>query len=280
MHFPPRSNPLFFKNMARRLRVPKPCAGRRHIFGGVAAGLLTLLPSTLLAQTPWRTVRQNDHIWLAVTYDQPVSRRWAVLGDIQWRRTDGLSNPQQFMFRNTLTYKPAEGLRLGAGVNYGASSPYGELPAARPVRDRQLFLFAQANQRPGKFDLMHRYRYEHRWLSDIVTDEAGDRSRGPSRYQQRARYLLRAAYPVPGFKFRARDVTGVLQNDVFVGISRTDRGLSLDQNRFSFGTGIPLSATKRLDVLWMQQWLALPTARASENNGTLWILLNHIGRAR
>lgn len=80
------------------------------------------------AQEPWRTVRQNDHIWLAVTYDQPVSPRWAVLGDIQWRRTDGLSKPQQFMFRNTLTYKLADGLRLGGGVNYGATAPMGNCP--------------------------------------------------------------------------------------------------------------------------------------------------------
>jgi hypothetical protein len=248
----------------------------------VALALALALPHQLeaQAQAPWRTVRQNDHVWLAVTYDQPVSKHWAVLGDIQWRRTDGLSKPQQFMFRNTLTYKLADGLRLGGGVNYGASAPYGELPSARPVRDHQLFLFAQMNQRPGKFDLMHRYRYEHRWLSDIITDEDGDRSRGPSRYQQRARYLLRAAYPVPGLKYRTRDVTAVLQNDVFVGISHTDRGLSLDQNRFSFGTGIPLSATKRLDVLWLQQWIAHPARRASENNGTVWILLNHIGRPR
>lgn len=240
------------------------------------------LPQSAGAQTPapWRTVRQNDHVWLAVTYDQPVSKRWAILGDLQWRRTDGVAKPQQFMFRNTLTYKLADGLRLGGGVNYGASAPYGELPAAQPSRDHQLFLFAQMNQRPGKFDLMHRYRYEHRWLSNIITDEDSDRSRGPSRYQQRARYLLRAAYPVPGLQYRKRDVTAVLQNDVFVGISHTDRGLALDQNRFSFGAGIPLNATKRLDVLWLQQWIAHPARRANENNGTVWILLNHIGRPR
>jgi len=246
---------------------------------GILAAALPRV-GTAQAPEPWRTVRQNDHVWLALTYDQPVSKRWAVLGDVQWRRTDGLDNPQQFMFRNTLTYKVSDGLRLGGGVNYGASAPYGELPSARPSRDRQLFLLAQLNQRPGKWDLMHRYRYEHRWLSDVITDDDGDRSLGPSRYQQRARYLLRAAYPIPGVRFQNRDVTAVVQNDVFVGISHTDRGVALDQNRFSFGTGIPLSATKRLDVLWLQQWVAHPARRASENNGTIWVLLNHIGRAR
>lgn len=260
---------------------PRPNLSRLPRMAVLLTALLSVLgPSAARSQTPWRTVRENDRIWLAITYDQPVTRKWALLGDLQWRRTDGLANPQQVMFRNTLTYRLADGLRLGAGVNVGATAPHGQLPAARPGREQQLFLFAQLNQRPGKFDLMHRYRYEHRWLSDIVTDEHGDRSRGFNRYQQRARYALRAAYPVPGLRFGSRDVTAVLQNDVFVGIANEDRGLSLDQNRFSLGAGLPFTASKRLDVLWLQQWVAHPGRRASENSGTLWLVLNHIGRAR
>jgi hypothetical protein len=43
---------------------------------------------------------------------------------------------------------------------------------------------------------------------------------------------------------------------------------------------LPLSVTKRLDVLWLQQWIPISRARASENNRTLWIVLNHTGKAR
>jgi Na+/H+ antiporter NhaD/arsenite permease-like protein len=254
---------------------------RAATVAGLALLLVPALPRRAQAQTePWRTVRQ-DHLWLALTYDQPLSTRWAGLGDLQWRRTDGGRKPQQLLFRNTLTYKLTDGLRVGLGVTYAATAPYGALPSAHPSRDRQLFLLAQFNQKLGALEVMHRYRFENRWLADVLPDDDGEGTAlSPARLGRRARYLVRLAYPVPRLAYRGRRVQGVLSNDVFVGLSRTDRGVAVDQNRFSFGAGIPLSGTSRLDVLWMQQWLAVPRARANENNRTLWLMLNHVGKAR
>lgn len=245
------------------------------------ASLCALLPTVGRSQapTPWRTVRQ-DHLWLATFIDQPITARWAFLGDVQWRRTDGVQNPQQLLTRGSMTYRVTPGFRLGAGLNYVATAPYGELPSARPLRDRQIFYLAQINQKLGGVDLMQRYRFENRWLADVLDNAAGDDSLSASRFAHRARYLLRGSRPLGGLTLRKRPVLGIVQNELFVGLSRTDRGVAVDQNRFSFGAGMPLSTTKRLDVLWLQHWIPVSRARASENNRTLWIVLNHTGKAR
>ena len=80
-------------------------------------------PSPVMSQspTPWRTVRQ-DHLWVATFIDQPVTARWAFLGDVQWRRTDAGRDPQQLLTRGSLTYRVTPGFRLGAGVNVGAGT--------------------------------------------------------------------------------------------------------------------------------------------------------------
>lgn len=247
------------------------------------AALCACLPSPVTAQppapTPWRTVRQ-DHLWLATFIDQPITSRWAFLGDVQWRRTEAGRDPQQLLTRGSLTYRVTPGFRLGAGVNVVATAPYGELPSARPLRDRQLFYIAQINQKLGGADVMHRYRFENRWLADVLEDAAGKDSLSDSRFAQRARYMLRGSRALGGLTLRKQPVIGIVQNELFVGLSRADRGVAVDQNRFSFGAGLPLSVTKRLDVLWLQQWIPVSRARASENNRTLWIVLNHTGKAR
>jgi hypothetical protein len=235
--------------------------------------------TTAQSTTPWRTIRQ-DHLWLATFVDQPITSRWAFLGDVQWRRTDAGRNPQQLLTRGSITYRLTPGFRLGAGVNYVATAPYGELPSARPLRDRQIFYIAQINQKLGGTDVMQRYRFENRWLADVLADASGQDSLSASRFALRARYQLRGSRPLGGLTLRTQPVIGIMQNELFVGLSRTDRGVAVDQNRFSFGAGLPLTTTKRLDVLWLQQWIPVSRARASENNRTLWIVLNHTGRAR
>lgn len=243
--------------------------------------LCALSPTQAQSQstTPWRTVRQ-DHLWLATFIDQPITARWAFLGDVQWRRTDDGQKPQQLLTRGSITYRVTPGFRLGAGLNYVATAPYGELPSARPLRDRQIFYIAQINQKLGGIDVMHRYRFENRWLADVLPNATGGDSLSDSRFTQRARYMLRGSRPLGGLTLRKQPVIGIVQNELFVGLSRADRGVAVDQNRFSFGAGLPLSTTKRLDVLWLQQWIPVSRARANENNRTLWIVLNHTGKAR
>ncbi len=171
------------------------------------AALCIFLPAPVTAQsptattTPWRTVRQ-DHLWVATFIDQPITARWAFLGDVQWRRTEAGRNPQQLLTRGSLTYRVTPGFRLGAGVNVIATAPYGELPSARPLRDRQIFYIAQINQKLGGTDVMHRYRFENRWLADVLEDAAGKDSLSDSRFAQRARYMLRGSRALGGLTLR------------------------------------------------------------------------------
>ena len=258
-----------------------PSRGVARTCAALVAAMCLMSPSPVTSQspTPWRTVRQ-DHLWVATFIDQPVTARWAFLGDVQWRRTDAGRQPQQLLTRGSLTYRVTPGFRLGAGINVVATAPYGALPSAHPLRDRQLFYIAQINQKLGAADVMHRYRFENRWLADVLPDAEGKDSLSDSRFAQRIRYQLRGSRALGGLTLRKQPVIGIVQNELFVGLSRADRGVALDQTRFSFGAGLPLSVTKRLDVLWLQQWIPVSRARASENNRTLWIVLNHTGKAR
>ncbi len=225
------------------------------------------------SQPDWRTVTQH-HTWIATVVDRPLGGPWAFLGDVSWRRTGWGRSPQQLLTRGSLTYRVAQGLRVGLGLNRIATSSYGDLPLPFPTLERQAFALLQLNHRAGEFDFLHRYRYEQRWIADVRTNVAGDDSLSATRFARRARYLLRGTHAIPSVKFGGRPVLGFVSNEVFLGLSGTDRGLAFDQNRFAFGTGIPLSGTYRVDVSWMQQWIAVPRARASERNGTLVVLLN------
>ncbi len=242
---------------------------------------LALLPHEVAAQTDsdWRTVRA-EHTWLTLAVDRPITDRVAFLGDLSWRRTGLGDKPQQLLTRGSVTYRLRPGLRLGAGINRVATATYGELPLPYPTRERQAFALLQLNQKAGDFDIMHRFRLEARWIADVRTSANGDNYLSKARYSRRVRSLQRFSHPVPALSLRGKAPLAIVQNELFVGLSSVDRGVSVDQNRFSVGAGIPLSSTYRVDALWMQQWIAVPRLRASENNGTLVMLLNYAPPAK
>lgn len=55
----------------------------------------------------------------------------------------------------------------------------------------------------------------------------------------------------------------------------TDRRVAFDQNRGSLGLGLPLGHGERLEVSYMQQWIAQARAGTSEINNTLLVMFVH-----
>lgn len=236
---------------------------RSVILGLLVAG------QTAHAQTAKWTTAHQSATWLATFVDHAISSRDAVWFDGQWRRMGFGSEPQQLLLRGGLLHTLTPGVRVGGGYAYVATAPYGELPSASALREHRIWQQLTLSHRAGDVSLVHRYRFEQRWLASRPLDANGEPVTGPSQYQQRFRYQVRGQGGLTPFKVRGRPLLAFAYDELLMPLGHADATLRVTQNRLGGGLGIPLDARQRVEVGYMNLWNALPARRANEVNHTL-----------
>jgi hypothetical protein len=112
-----------------------------------------------------------------------------------------------------------------------------------------------------------------------VAGEEG-REAGPTTYQNRLRYMPRAQAPLGSVTVKGRPVTGWVWNELLMPLGGPSQTFTVGQNRAAAGVGIPLSASLRTDIGYMNLYNAFVPRRANEINHTIWLSLHYTGAAR
>ena len=226
------------------------------------------------AQLPdWRTVHQGS-AWYSIVADVAVTPTTSLWFDGQWRRMGVGAAPQQLLLRPGVQYTLTPGVRVAAGYAYVATAPYGEAPTATPLREHRMWQQLSLSHRAGPIAVSHRYRWEQRWIGSLLPNVSGGSSTpGPWRYQQRARYLVRAQGNLPALRLGGRPVLGFASDEILLPVGHADATARFGQNRASAGIGVPVNARWRLDLSYMNLWNALSAARVNEVNHTMSVAL-------
>ncbi len=237
----------------------------------VAAAIAGCLPTsaTLRAQTtaPWETGQQGA-TWVNAFVDHAITSRTALWFDGHWRRMGLGDLPQQLLLRPGVQFTLAPGVRVAAGYAYVATAPYGQFPLADPLREQRTWQQLLLTHKAGPATVIHRYRWEQRWLSSI-TGDGDDRKRGAPTYQQRARYQVRAQAPVPMVAVHGRPVLAFVWDELLLPVGHGDAISRFSQNRLGAGVGIPTGSRQRVEIGYMNLWNAFTGVQANEVNHTL-----------
>lgn len=182
--------------------------------------------------------------------DHPVSPRWGVHVEGQWRRAEVVTQWQQLLLRPGVNYHLRPNVMFTAGYGYIRTYPYGDFPAPRMVAEHRIYQQALTRHRSGLVTWQQRFRLEQRFLGE---------------YRNRFRYLLRADVPVA----KQKGVYLGFYDEVMVGFG-TNRGPQrFDQNRAYGAVGFRIAPATRLEVGYMHQFLAQRNGRIVEHNHTL-----------
>lgn len=240
---------------------------------------MAAVPVVLPAQ-PWIT-RHQDALWAGTFVDQPITKRTALWFDGSWRRLALGEEPQQLLVRPGVQLTVAPGVRVAAGYGWIATQPYGSLPIANPTREHRTWQQLLLSHKAGAFTVSHRYRLEQRWIYPLLSVAGDDeREAGPTTYQNRLRYMPRAQANLGSAKVNGRPVIGWVWDELLMPLGGPTQAFTIGQNRAAAGVGIPLSATTRTEVGYMNLYNAFAPRRANEINHTLWISLHYTGMAR
>jgi hypothetical protein len=138
----------------------------------------------------------NNISWAQLFVTKKLSAKTDWLIEYQWRRTNGLKNWQQGLFRTAFQYKPSSSVSLAAGYAQAETFTYGDFPIAAngTFPEHRLFEQIVLRQEIKKLAITHRFRIEQRFIGRV---KAGtDRDIEDWLFSNRFRYLLRLQHNV------------------------------------------------------------------------------------
>ena len=243
----------------------------------LAVTLAVALPLPLAAQagaTDWVT-REQDAMWVGAFLEQPVTEKVSLWFDGSWRRMDVGARPQQLLFRPGVMVTVAPGVKLGGGVAYIATAPYGRLPIATPTREYRSWQDLQLAHKAGRANVTHRFRLEQRWVTPQGTNLAA-----PTTYLNRIRYRARGSTNLGSLAIAGRPVYGFVWDELLMPLGGAGQQFTIGQNRATAGVGFTVNKVMQAEVGYMNLYNAFASRRANEVNHTLWVSWHYTGRPR
>jgi hypothetical protein len=228
--------------------------------------VLVLLRAEAACQEPLRVFDHNFHGWYMYFGDHPIGGPWGIHLEGQWRRHDALLRWQQLLLRPGLNYQVNPHLLLTAGYGYVNTSRYGEFPVSAPFPEHRLFQQALLRHEAGRLAFQHRYRLEQRFLGEVSDGPEGRRV-DRWRHENRFRYMMRTAIPLPGNWYLA------FYDEIFVNFGENVAANVFDQNRAYAALGRHAGKIGRLEFGFLNQLLQQRNGRVFESNHTLQVAL-------
>jgi hypothetical protein len=209
----------------------------------------------------------NYHAWFGYFGDHPVSKRWELHLEGQWRRHDLGLKWQQLFVRPGVNFELNKKVSLTAGYAFADTFQYGDYPTSYRFPEHRVFEQVLLKQTVGKLDLQHRYRLEQRFLG-TRSDPSID-SIDSSRYENRFRYLARVNIPLT---VDERYYIGT-SNEFFVNFGKNVAENIFDQNRAYVAVGLPVAKATRIELGYLLQIVQQRSGLVFEYNHTLQVNL-------
>lgn len=210
----------------------------------------TALAALALPPAPAQT-DANLHGWLQYFGSHGIrqSRLTAHL-EAQVRRHDVARGWQNLLLRPAVQLRLHPNFDVTAGYGYVSYHRYGSYPIRSRWNEHRLFQDARVHHAAARARLLHRFRFENRWLEN-------------RQYENRFRYMARATVPLRGPYYAA------FWNEVFLPLKPERFPGTADQNRASAAVGKRLSERVRVEAGYMLQTVWQRNGRIREDNHTI-----------
>lgn len=199
-------------------------------------------------------LRDDNSIgWLAYTGILKIHPKFALHTEYQWRRVDGLKNPQQSLLRTGVNYALRKDVSLNAGYAFAETSPYGDYPNANAFSEHRIFEQIVLKNPIGKADVSHRFSLEQRFLEKFITQNGVTKTDWV--FLNRMRYRLRTEIPIYKNGADNNSVSIILLDEVFVGFGKNVGVNVFDQNRLAALVGYKVNKNVKIEAGYLSQIL-------------------------
>lgn len=237
----------------------------------VRAGTLFLVLATSPAAAQGPSGRIHDpnlHAWFVYAGDHPVSERWGVHVEGQWRRHDAGIRPQQTFGRPAVNFKVTDRFSVTGGYAFALTHRYGDFPARAAFPEHRIYQQAIYQYAYRGINLQHRARVEQRWIGVRAPLEGGGVADLGWRRQNRFRYFFRIGVP-----WKKTPWSFIASNELLLNFASPGTP-TFDQNRAFGGLGYNVGRFTRVEAGYLQQSLLQRNGRILELNHTMLVSIN------
>ncbi len=169
---------------------------------------------------------------------------WAIHGEFQYRNHNIVGDLEQLALRTGLQYNLENGL-VSFLAGYGSFTSQAEGDSQSTFHENRVFQEVILRQRIDRVGLLHRFRYEQRWIQH-------------QEFRTRFRYALIVNVPLSHHDLRDKGAWYVqISDEIFLNGETTDRALDyFDRNRLYLGLGKRLAKNLALQVGFLEQTTA------------------------
>ena len=209
--------------------------------------ILFLGPLSIFAQSV-RATANSTHAWFMVNGFTKIKGNFSFFHDVQFRRSDFISEKQQLLLRGGLAYDFNDKIQGMAGYAYVSTAPYGDYPVKNTFDEHRAFEQIQIKQSLGKVNLFQRYRLEQRWLGSAAL--GGFKS---SRFENRARFMARLNFPI--LTTGKIGLYANIYDEIFINFGKKVAYNIFDQNRWAANIGVKFNKNISVEVGYLLQTL-------------------------
>lgn len=196
----------------------------------VALIIVLMLPSFAKAQ------ESDLGNWLIYLGNKKLNNKWNIHNELQYRNYNAIGDLEQLLLRTGLGYTfddSKSNVLLGYG--YILSENYiDDANEKVAINEHRIFQQFTSNQQIGKVKLIHRYRFEQRFVADD--------------FKMRFRYFLGLNIPIVDRE--RNNIYFSAYNEIFL---NTESPI-FDRNRTYFGIGYGVNKNIRIELGYMNQF--------------------------
>ena len=185
---------------------------------------------------------KKDHSssWNSIMTKMELSEHWQLVCEFHFRRTNFLQDWEQVIARPSVHYKPNTTYDFSIGYSYIKNFAFSEFSNPINTNEHNLWQQVALNHSSGKIKFNHRFRFEERFVDNIIEPSIASYIIDGTSYKNRFRYRFTLKRPI--IKVKENTFISVkIFDEIFI---NQDKGIcpkSFNQNWFYVGLDYPLN---------------------------------------
>ncbi|MCH3884504.1 DUF2490 domain-containing protein [Tenacibaculum aquimarinum] len=177
--------------------------------------------------------------WNSFTPKVNLSEKFYAKSEFHIRRTDFLSVWEQLLIRPSIHYKPNTTFDLSVGYSFIRNYNYAEFSVPIDANEHNIWEQVALSHKEGKYDFNHRFRFEQRFIDNIIASNDSGFAINGTNYANRFRYRFTVSRPL--FKISEdKKVSIKCFDEVFLSLDDGLEPIDLNQNWVYLGLSVPL----------------------------------------
>lgn len=192
---------------------------------------LVFIIATTYILNAQETKKVHYSSWNTINIEKDFNNKWSVGNEFNFRRTNFLSNWEQFILRPSIHYKPEKDLDLTLGYSYIKNFHFSDYSTPINAIENNIFQQVTLNYKFSKYSFAHRLRFEERFIDNIITSDNGYKI-DEVIHKNRFRYKFQLTIPLIQ---KEKSLNILMYDEAFLDFGNGLRPEKLDQNWMFFG---------------------------------------------